>query len=75
MSEMVDRVARALTAEFESGRRVFDEGEAEDLARAAIAAMREPTEEMANGRHTGGERISSIEAACVWRDMIDEALV
>lgn len=41
MSEMVERVARAITAEFEAGRRVFDAGEAESLARAAIEAMRD----------------------------------
>lgn len=45
MSEVVNRVAAALTAEFEPYR-VFDEGEADRLARAAIIAMREPTDKM-----------------------------
>jgi hypothetical protein len=44
MTEMVERVAKDLTESF--GYRVFEEGDAELLARNAIAAMREPTSAM-----------------------------
>lgn len=45
---MVERVAAAITAAFEKEGRVFDDGQAEALARAAIAVMREPTPAMGN---------------------------
>ena len=67
MSTMVKRVARALQQEM--GTAPFDEATSFALARAAIAAMREPTEEMidgwirAPGAITGG-----------WQGMIDAAL-
>ena len=66
MSTMVKRVAQALQQEMETA--PFDET-AIALARAAIAAMREPTEEMldawirAPGAIKGG-----------WQAMIDAAL-
>jgi hypothetical protein len=81
-SEMVERVVRALTAEFEPYR-VFDEGEAERLARAAIAAMREPTEAMVsagseavNGCYSlePGEGFDEPPAPAAWQAMIDAAL-
>ena len=67
MSTMVKRVAQALQQEM--GTAPFDETAAIALARAAIAAMREPTEEMvdawirAPGAIKGG-----------WQAMIDAAL-
>jgi len=67
MSTMVKRVAQALQQEM--GTAPFDETAAFALARAAIAAMREPTEEMldawirAPGAIKGG-----------WQAMIDAAL-
>jgi hypothetical protein len=67
MSTMVKRVARALQQEM--GTAPFDEPAAFALAHAAIAAMREPTEEMvlawirAPGAIKGG-----------WQAMIDAAL-
>ena len=66
MSTMVERVAQALQQEM--GTAPFDETAAIALARAAIAAMREPTEEMivawikAPGAIKGG-----------WQGMIDAA--
>ena len=67
MSTMVERVAQALQQEM--GTAPFDETAAIALGRAAIAAMREPTEEMidawirAPGAIKGG-----------WQGMIDAAL-
>ena len=67
MNSMVERVAQALQQEM--GTAPFDETAAIALARAAIAAMREPTEEMidawirAPGAIKGG-----------WQGMIDAAL-
>ena len=67
MSTMVKRVAQALQQEM--GTAPIDEATSFALARAAIAAMREPTEEMvlawirAPGAITGG-----------WQGMIDAAL-
>lgn len=43
---MIEIVADALTKAFDREGRVFDAGQAEDLARAAIKAMREPTDQM-----------------------------
>ena len=67
MSTMVKRVAQALQQEM--GTAAFDETASFALARAAIAAMQEPTEDMvdawirAPGAIKGG-----------WRAMIDAAL-
>ena len=67
MSTMVERVAQALQQEM--GTAQFEPPSSFALARAAIAAMREPTEEMivawikAPGAITGG-----------WQGMIDAAL-
>lgn len=82
---MIERVTKALKAEFEPYR-VFDEGEAERLARAAIEAMREPTEAMKKldsryalywDHSTAPPRLSFPLGAHVgahWAAMIDEAL-
>ena len=45
MNEMVERVARAMQSS-KAWPVVFQAGSAQELARAAIAAMREPTEVM-----------------------------
>ncbi len=77
MSEMVERVARVARAMVES--RPIPEGHIRGdvdwsffraLARAAIAAMREPTEAMrkAAWNYIGVE-------STVWQTMIDEALI
>jgi len=75
MSEMVERVARAL---------VVLEPRQNDpspswilernirLARAAIAAMREPTETMVFSAESSGRTWDDVRAN--WRAMIDEAL-
>jgi hypothetical protein len=46
MSEMVDRVARAIIAGFDEVTEPDERADCLKLARAAIEAMREPTEEM-----------------------------
>lgn len=78
MSEMVERVARALYAVNTGGAASWEDEAPEfqqwvcEQARAAIAAMREPTEAMVE------EGASEIRAAggpeFVWRAMIDAAL-
>ena len=66
MSTMIERVAQALQQEMATA--AFDEATSFALARAAIAAMREPTEEMvlawirAPGAITGGYQ-AMIDAA------------
>ncbi len=75
MSEMIERVARVLL-----GRHPTDKTEASELARAAIAAMREPTPQMIYA----GTRVflsrpenshgDTDPAGETWRAMNDEAL-
>jgi len=78
MSEMVERVAKAVVAKLQPS--VFCGGDeacdslpcscALDIARAAIEAIREPTDEMLDaGWGQRGERARGI-----WRLMIDAAL-
>ena len=64
MSEMIERLARAIEAE---SNYVISQHHAKALARVAIEAMREPTEAMLS---TSGYQ----DADEVWRDMIDAAL-
>jgi hypothetical protein len=78
MNEMVKRVAEALRSEFEPYR-VFDEGEAERLARAAIKAMRVPTEAMWNAPAKANSYVNGVlptgeEAEAIWQAIVDEAL-
>ncbi len=74
MSEIIERVARAIHAADEPGE-LADANEAHrrfcyDAARAAIEAMREPTEAMLiEGCH--GSHVTQEDS---WRAMIDEAL-
>ena len=65
MSEIVERVAKAI-----EGAVVGDIGIARIAARAAIEAMREPTNEMIHAGLMAGCRVNSIEG---WRAMVDEA--
>lgn len=82
MSEMVEMVARAIcrTRFYEGGTdkvdRLVDEVWTQNVpqARAAIAAMREPTKDMATaGAFASGEDSASV-ATGAWYGMIDEAL-
>jgi hypothetical protein len=68
MSTMVKRVAQALQEEI--GAAPFDETAALALARAAIAAMREPTKVMLDAAFLAG---SGGMADC-WRNMVNAAL-
>ena len=78
MSEMVDRVAKALSDQMEADMPSFTvmswdkcTDQAREVfrkrARAAIEAMREPTERMS-------DCISSYDNPTIWQAMIDEAL-
>jgi hypothetical protein len=73
VSEMIERVARAI-AEQNHGLTTWDEWI--DEARAAIKAMREPTEAMMNGLRITREcdSTAALWAPIVWRTMIDAAL-
>ena len=71
--DMIERVARAI-AEQNHGS-TWDEWI--DEARAAIEAMREPTEAMINGLRIAqecGDSTAALWAPLVWRAMIDAAL-
>ena len=69
MNDMVERVARAIIREFPGD---CAWGDAVAMARAAIAAMREPTEAI---RDAAGKLISTQHLqADIWRAMIDAAL-
>lgn len=86
MNEMIERVARALHAQtfpevcrgdeawlqaaWESSE--FDRARHLAAARAAIEAMREPTDAMC--AETRSEWVSGHEAGGIWRAMIDAAL-
>ena len=78
MSEMVDRVARAIKTRFDDradGVMIMDF--ARDLAEVAIAAMREPTLAMFEAGDFQTPSFSEGDperATRVWRAMVDEAL-
>ena len=85
MNEMVDRLARAICdAEACQGLRepfpcdVCDKGGCVTLARAAIGAMREPTEAMidaiADALMDGHDEPTTGDCALIWRAGIDAAL-
>jgi hypothetical protein len=73
--DMIERVARAIyvvDAQDTDGAGVYQR-----MARAAIAAMREPTEAMINGLRIAqecGDSTAALWAPLVWRAMIDAAL-
>lgn len=75
MSEMIERVARAIRDVKSHGDLALTH---EDLARAAIAAMREPTGEMVKAIHSAAARAyaerDSLANVGVWHIMIDAAL-
>jgi hypothetical protein len=75
MSEMVERVAREMEniASLKFGVSLNPQLSAE-LARAAIAAMREPTQGMVQAGESYSLDITAYGAAEVWQDMIDAAL-
>lgn len=76
-SEMVERVVRAMD---HAEHKVIRNSEGVDMrvarARAAIAAMREPTEAMekAGARTWDDDLCTETNALNMWRAMVDEAL-
>ena len=74
MSEMVERVARAFCRAMAEDERGWEYMQGE--ARAAIAAMREPTHEMTYAGHDVPMAVglAAPPADEVWQAMIDEAL-
>ena len=86
MSEMVERVARALRFRFHGiapdieGFAILDMatgdtiGDWRDQARAAIEAMREPTDEMLRGHSDNVDGLDPETARKDWEAMIDAAL-
>ena len=75
--EMIEQVARAITevlrAKGASSRMMENAGK--DAARAAIAAMREPTLEMRHaGRRVKSSWLVENEEVEIWQNMIDESL-
>jgi len=77
MSEMVERVAEAMNRS-EVDWRDIDEASVTCLARAAIAAMRLPTQEMVKAGALATRKIldwdRSATATRVWQSMIDATL-
>jgi hypothetical protein len=79
MSEMIERVAQAIRLEWAAHSTTplpFYAGELEAVARAAIAAMREPTDDMKQieGVHWGYPCAICGGLTEGWYAMIDEAL-
>lgn len=75
MSEMVERVARALAYHNYNTEDVWESHISD--ARATIQAMREPTEEMISASYEDGATWSDMARGYVadeWRRMIDAAL-
>ncbi len=74
MNEMIERVAQAIGAAHERDAPILVA--LEELARAAIAAMREPTEAMVDAGWPRAARIWRQEMLqATWREMIDASLV
>jgi len=85
MSEMIERVARALCRQYELddgfSPEQADRAAAGDMhrnfikaARATIEAMREPTDEMLAAGCAGDQEGSFSKSRMDWQAMIDEAL-
>jgi hypothetical protein len=73
---IVERVAKAMQ-ESKAWPAVFKAGTAEELSRAAIQAMREPTTEMADTAYEECEGLlftGELPVKDMWRAMIDKAL-
>ena len=76
MSEMIERVARAIFKEMLPAIRMTEQDAAyySTVAHAAIEAMREPTEAMIKeGAYGSGEDSAGV-ACGAWKAMIDAAL-
>jgi hypothetical protein len=74
MSEMVERVASAVSeAMMDCSGIEYREEEPRIVARAAIKAMRVPTQAMFEAGQAG-DNWSQMDARLIWRAMIDEAL-
>ena len=71
MVEMVERVARKLEVGLYSAI-ILPGARVRDLARAAIAAMREPTDAICN--NIGLAIAADLPSDAIWRNAIDEAL-
>jgi hypothetical protein len=79
MSEMVDRVKQAIMddlrelgdADVKAGLGWLTDEQRNAVARAAITAMREPTDDMQLGI---GTELDSHEIVRIWQHMIDRAL-
>ena len=75
MSEMIERVARAIwEEEFQEPVDYHTQEITRDQARAAIEAMRVPTKEMKEAGINTGVGLGPITSAAIWQAMIDEAL-
>ena len=80
MSEMIERVAKAIFDQLCPGIRMtdHDKAEYENTARAAIEAMREPTDEQRNNYYKMkiqfGQADHSTFIDAEWERMIDAAL-
>jgi hypothetical protein len=79
MSEMVQRVAKAIRDATvidcgESGSISMTEEKGIEVARVAIAAMREPAESMIGGPWPSVSHDGECKKLPVWQAMIDEAL-
>lgn len=70
---MIERVARAL-AENQCGRGAPPDDNDRSMARAAIEAMRVPTEAMVNAGYDVGYSPDPLPTDLVWTAMVDAAL-
>lgn len=81
MSEMIERIQRAIAPMIQASGPIYGY-DSQAMVRAALEAMREPTEEMcrAGGENIFNERMGAFpekdaeEAANIFRTMINEAL-
>jgi len=73
MSEMIERVARAIAKTEICGEELWEDFESH--ARAVLKAMREPTHSMTMVNGAGdNHHYLDYEARATWQKMIDEAL-
>jgi len=72
MTDMIERVAQAILAKDPEG--MFSIHYARVYAKAAIAAMREPTEKMIDAGSKEQRNILSKPIEGIWTSMIDAAL-
>jgi len=74
MTEMVEKVARAIASSQDENKNDYWYGDYIEHARAAIEAMREPTEYMASAGWLTNMADDGQGPDDCWRKMIDEAL-